>query len=262
MFYNPPAIREAYDQIAVTEDEFERGFSLRNDIPREFIKKYLRSADVVLDAGGGTGVNAIVMAQICRRVTLVDISPKILKLAEANIRDAGVVEKIDLVEGDVSDLAQFSDENFSFVVCVGGALSYVLEKGERAVRELARVSQQGATLILGCDSRSGFVRWLLQEAQPENQIDAAIEAYETAKYEAGEGAFARLYTPSELTGLIQAAGCEVVEIGSTPALLNSWSQGEYPPEKREKLVALELKLCTLPELLGVGHHLFCVARKK
>ena len=58
------------------------------------------------------------------------------------------------------------------------------------------------------------------------------------------------------------AGCEVVEIGSTPTLLNSWNQVGYPPEKREKLMALELKLCTLPELLGVGHHLFCVARKK
>jgi len=211
--------------------------------------------------GGGTAINAIAIAQVCRRVTLVDISPEILKRAAVNIRQAGLAGKIDLIEGDAADLTRFNDEAFSFVVCVGGALSYVLENGPKTIREMARVSQKGAYLVLGCDSRTGFVRWLLQEAQSENQLDAAIQAYETSRYEAGEGAFSRLYTPAELTRLVTEAGCEVVEMGSTPTLLNSWNQMGYPPEKREKLLALELKFCTSPELLGVGHHLFCVARK-
>jgi len=30
--------------------------SLRTEIPREFIKKYLKASDVVLDAGGGMGI--------------------------------------------------------------------------------------------------------------------------------------------------------------------------------------------------------------
>jgi len=38
MTYNPRAIRNTYDEIAEREDRFEKGFSLRNDIPREFIK--------------------------------------------------------------------------------------------------------------------------------------------------------------------------------------------------------------------------------
>ena len=262
MTYNPQAIREAYNQIASKEDEFEKGFSLRNDVPREFIKKYLRASDVALDAGGGTGLNAIMMAHICQKVTLLDISPEILKLAEANIQNAGLAQKIDLAEGDVSNLEQFGEGTFSFAVCVGGALSYVLEKGQKSIQEIARVCRKGATLILGCDSRLGFVRWLLNEAQSEEQLDEAIEAYETAQYEAGEGAYARLYTASELTAMIEDAGCEMVEIGSTPVLLNSWNQAGYPEEKREKLMALELKVCTAPELLGAGHHLFCAARKK
>ncbi len=261
MTYSPQTIREAYDEIAEREDRFEKGFSLRNEIPRAFIQKYLRASDVVLDAGGGTAVNAIMMAQHCRRVTLLDISYRILELAAANIQAAGVAQRIDLVEGDVSDLAQFAEAEFSFVVCVGGALSYVLEKGPQAIRELARVARQGAVLILGCDSRYGFVRWLLHEAGSESQLDAVLDAYEAGEYEAGEGAFARLYTVAELTALIQEAGCEVLEIASTPTLVSSWDQSMYPAEKREKLKALELKICTVPELLGMGHHLFCVARK-
>lgn len=261
MVYSPEAIRKAYDGIVEIEDRFEKGFSLRNEIPREFIKKYLGASDVVLDAGGGSGINAIMMAQRCKRVTLVDISPKMLERAAINIQDSGLTEKIELIEGDISNLEQFGDTEFSFVVCVGGTLSCVREKGQQAMQELVRVVKKGAFLVIGCDSKYGFVRWLLNETESASQLDAAIEVYQANEYEAGEGAFARLYTVGELTALVKEAGCEVVEMASTPTLMDSWDQSTYPEEKREKLKALELKVCAVPELLGMGHHLFCVARK-
>ena len=59
MGYSPEAVRATYDESAEREDGFEKSFSLRNAIPREFIKKYLQPTDVVLDAGGGAGINAV-----------------------------------------------------------------------------------------------------------------------------------------------------------------------------------------------------------
>jgi ubiquinone/menaquinone biosynthesis C-methylase UbiE len=261
MVYNPEAVKKAYDEIAEREDQFEKEFSLRNEIPRELIQKYLKASDVVLDAGGGSGINAIMMAQYCERVTLVDISPRLLKLAMTNLQEKGLTEKIDLKEGDISNLEQLGDGAFSLVICLGGTLSYVLEKGQQAILELVRVARKGAILIIGCDSKYGFVRWLFNESQSENQLEAAREVYEAGEYEAGEGTFARLYTVNELMALLKNAGCEIVEVGSTPILINSWEQSSYPKEKQEKLKELELKFCTKPELLGIGHHLFCVARK-
>ncbi len=261
MTYSPEAVRKAYDAIAEREDQFEKSFALRNEIPREFIKKYLRASDIVLDAGGGSAINSILMAQCCQRVTLVDISPKILEVAANNIRNAGLAEKIDLLEGDISNLAQLGDAEFSLVVCLGGTLSYVLEKGQQTIQELVRVARQGAILIIGCDSKYGFVRWLFNEAEGEDQLEAVKEICEAGKYEAGEGAFARLYTVNELTELIREAGCEIIEIASAPILTTSWEQSSYTRENQENLKELELKLCTVPELLGMGHHLFCVARK-
>lgn len=261
MVYNPEAVRETYDEIAEMEDTFEKGFSLRNEIPREFIRRYLRPSDVVLDAGGGSGINAIVMARHCRHVTLVDISPRILALAAINVDDAELSAKIDLIEGDIADLKRFGDAEFSFVVCVGGTLSYLLEKGQQAIRELVRVARRDAVLIVGCDSRYGFVRWLLNGGASESLLDTAVEVYETGTYQAAEGVYARLYTAAELTGQLEQAGCEVLEIASTPTILDGWDQSSYPEESRDKLVALELDVCTVPELLGVGHHLLCIARK-
>ena len=53
MPYDPKAVREAYDHVAEEEDRAEKELSLRTEIPREFIKRYLQASDVVLDAGGG-----------------------------------------------------------------------------------------------------------------------------------------------------------------------------------------------------------------
>lgn len=257
MTYSPDAIRRIYDEIAEREDRFEKDFSLRNEIPREFIKRYLETSDVVLDAGGGSGINAIMMAQRCRRVTLMDISPKMLELAAINIKNARLTERIDLVEGDITNLEQFGDTEFSFVVCLGGSLSYVLEKGAQAIRELVRVAQRDSVLIIGCDSRYGFVRLALNECQLS--LDEVARVYEESRWQVGEGACAHLYTVAEITGLLKEAGCEVLEVASTPTLMDESSK--CPEEKQEELKALELKVCTVPELLGMGHHLFCVARK-
>jgi ubiquinone/menaquinone biosynthesis C-methylase UbiE len=259
MSYNPEAIRRLYGNIAAREDEFEKEHTLRNEIPREFIKRYLRPGDVVLDAGGGAGVNAIMMAQRCQRVTLLDITPKLLALSAANIEDAGMTERIDLIQGDITDLGRFGDDTFSFVVCLGGSLSYVQEKGSQAVRELVRVAQSGSVLIIGCDSKYGFVRLHVSEGR----LDEAARMVETGEYEVGEGAHAHLYTVVELTRMVEQAGCEIVEVVSTPTLTVSFGPNVYAgdEEKWRKLKELELRVCAEPELIGAGHHLFCVARK-
>jgi len=182
-----------------------------------------------------------------------------LELAAANIQDAGMTGRIDLVEGDITDLGQFRDAVFSFVVCLGGSLSYVLEDAPFAIQELARVAKKGSVVIIGCDSKYGFIRLHLSGGN----LDVAVSMHETGQYEVGKGAYSRLYTVAELTGLLEGAGCEVLEVASTPTLMVSWGPNRYGEDQEEwrKLKELELEVCTVPELLGMGHHLFCVARK-
>ena len=264
MSYNPQAIREAYSQAAEEEDEAEKKPSLRTEIPREFIKKYLKPSDVVLDAGGGTGINAITMAQRCQKVTLLDITPKILDLAAVNIERAGLAGVIDVIEGDITELGQFDDGAFSFVVCVGDSISYVLDRREQAIDELVRVVKSGSILIVGCDSKYGFIGLHLRN----NLLDKAVEICETSECYS-VGARTHLYTVDEMTTLLESTGCEVLEVASTPTLADTIDKKAFFAElseqesrdKWERLKALEMQICTKPELLGVGLHLLFVARK-
>ncbi len=262
MSYHPEALRKAVDQIAEREEELEKKPFLRNDIPREFIKKYLKPADIVLDAAGGAGINAILMADICEKVTLVDISPKILQLAWQNIEGANLVKKIEVIEADITDLCQFKDGQFSFVVCVGGALSHVLERSRQALSELVRVAKRGAFLVLGFDSKYGAIRHYLR--YEDDLIDDAMNMYETGEWlSVGDDEVkSHLYTLGEVKDLVESSGCEIFEMASTPTVINSLDESRYhEPEKWQKLIDLELKACTTPELLGIGTHILCIAKK-
>lgn len=258
MAYDPEQVIECYTRNAKIEDQAEKAPSLRTEIPRRYIQRNIKSDDVVLDAGGGTGINAMMMAKMGASVTLLDLTPRILELARENIDRSGTRDRIEFCQGDICDLRMFEDGQFSLVVCVGDSLSYVLEDGERAMSELVRVAQRGAYLVLGADSKYGFMRQRLSEGD----IDGAWEILDTSETNCGMGPRTRLYTVSEMESMLASNDCRVVEAASTPSLAATVDVSPYIEAHRwEELVQLELQICSSPELLGVGEHLMFVAQK-
>lgn len=259
MRYNPEDIITAYTRNAGIEDQSEKKPSLRTEIPREFIKKYIQPTDITLDAGGGVGINAIIMAGLCKSVTLLDITHEILARARVNINDSGMQDSIHILQADICDLSAFEDGDFSFVVCVGDALSYVLDQREKAIAELVRVARSGSILIFGGDSKYGFMRLRLAEAK----LDEAVDILRTSETTCGMGPRTHLYTVSEMRSLLERNGCRLIEIASTPSLSNTIDTTPYIGMDRwEELKALEMEICTKPELLGIGLHLLFVAQKE
>ncbi|MGB2964035.1 MAG: class I SAM-dependent methyltransferase [Anaerolineales bacterium] len=257
MNYDPQHIIQSYTENAELEDQSEKKPSLRTEIPREFIKRYIRPSDITLDAGGGVGVNAIMMAELCQSVTLLDITPKILELARKNIADSGH-ETIKVLRGDICNLSQFEDGEFSFIVCVGDALSYVLDAREKAISELIRVAQSGSILILGTDSKYGFLRLRLAEGK----IKEAREILITNTTYCGMGPKSHLYTVEEMLSILERNGCQLLEVASTPSLSDTIDVTSFRDTKHwDRLKELELKICTIQELLGVGLHLLFIAQK-
>lgn len=259
MAYDPVSIISVYNRRARLEDLQEKKRSLDVEIPRAFIARHLQPDDIALDAGGGTGINAIMMARHCRQVTLLDISPRILEQARRNVEAAGLADTVALVRGDISDLGCFPDESFTFVTCVGGALSQVLERHAQAIAELVRVAKRGAILVIGCASRLGYTRLRVAEGR----LGEALQVHQTGEGSGDMGLPTRFFTVDEMRGLLEAAGCQVLETASAPALGATLHPGLYEEgEPWRALRALELELCTRPELLGAGPQLLFVARKK
>ena len=94
------------------------------------------------------------------------------------------------------------------------------------------------------------------------QLDETVEILEMAETYCGMGPRTHVYTVQEMTALIEQAGCAILEVASTPTLTDTVDRSMYYGEEEwPKLKALEMKLCTQPELLGMGLHLLFIARK-
>jgi len=129
----------------------------------------------------------------------VDLTPSILNRAKTNIALKGLNDKIRIVEGDITDLSTFYDATFSFIVCVGAALSYVLDMRERAIQELLRVARIGATIIVQVQSKYGIIGSKIKKGL----IKEAFEIHKNKPFTDGMGVRSHLYTVDEITNLLR-----------------------------------------------------------
>ncbi len=119
-----------------------------------YLDRYLPRKGTILDAGGGPGRYTIELAKRGYKVVLLDLVPKFLDIAKRNAKKAGVLDRIEFVEGTVEDLP-FDDNTFDAVLSLGGVLSHLVKKEKRlrAADELTRVLKPGKPLFISVIGR-------------------------------------------------------------------------------------------------------------
>lgn len=102
-------------------------------------------ADTVLDAGGGTGAIAMVLAPFVRRITLFDIGSEVVAKAKQN---AKAFENIEVFEDDVTEMCRIQGP-YSRVI-VGSVIQYLNSYDElsRALGHVYRVLDIGGKALL------------------------------------------------------------------------------------------------------------------
>lgn len=126
-------------------------------VTMHFLGKYLPKDGLVLDAGGGPGRYTIELAKRGYNMVLLDITPKLLKIAKRKIKKAGLQERVkEIKEGSITDLSAFNDETFDAVLCLGGPLCHILDANQRehTARELVRVAKKGFASLCICDRQA------------------------------------------------------------------------------------------------------------
>jgi ArsR family transcriptional regulator len=96
----------------------------------------------VLDAGSGDGAIAALLAPRSRRVTCLDISPKVLQACRKRLQG---LDNVEFVLGDVQSL-RFADASFDQVLLLN-LLTYATDPA-RALSEAARVLRPGGDLVV------------------------------------------------------------------------------------------------------------------
>jgi SAM-dependent methyltransferase len=163
-----------------------------------------------LDAGCGTGFQTAILLELGYATVGVDVSAGLLDVARRRLANARVLQ------GDLEELP-CGDATFDVAVSFGSTFSFLADPGG-ALREIARVLRPGGRLLLEVEHRWSLdLFWRLASSVAGDPL-----GYEVTPAEAGR-AFGRplaggiwidypgypplrLFTRSELDGLVAAAG--------------------------------------------------------
>jgi SAM-dependent methyltransferase len=225
-------------------------------IHTQILEGYVRPGNRVLDAGAGPGRFTLEMLRLGAHVTALDISQGQLELLQARVPD------VEAVVGDITDLSRFPDDSFDATVCFGGPLSYVVDRAERAVAELARVTRSGGHVLVSVMGLAGAVIHfapIIVELARRDGVAKSQEIARTGFLPEGEGyghLAMRMYLWEELEALLDPHG-EVVE-GAAAGVLPHLDVEE--PEIRALLEEFEEKLAYDPGSRSCGEHIIGVLR--
>ncbi len=161
---DPARVKSLYDRKARVYDLQHSLETLKSDDRgRELVVTHgVHSGDRVLDAGGGTGSTALRAARATGpkgHVVVLDLSLGMLDEAKRKAEEAGLVDRMEFVEGDMLKLP-FDDESFDAVLSTYSVCP--LYDPAAGVLELYRVLKRGARLAVAhsTEPQSGVVRWV------------------------------------------------------------------------------------------------------
>ena len=257
--WDPARTAEYFDELGEGEwTRFERGITPGPSVAihTQMLEGYVRPGDRVLDAGCGPGRFTLELLRLGAHVTALDISPGQLELLRARVPD------VEAVVGDITDLSRFPDDAFDVTVCFGGPLSYVLDRAEHAVAELARVTRPGGHVLVSVMGLAGAVLHytsILVELVRRDGPAKSLEIARTGFLPEAEGyghLTLQMYLWEELEALLAPHG-EVVD-GAAAGVLPHLEVEE--PEIRAVLQEFEEKLAYDAGSRSCGEHIIGVLR--
>lgn len=269
--YDAKYISEFYDNYGTTE--WDRLLKTPADrvslhIHKHYLETYLQEGNSVLEAGAGPGRFTIELAKLGTKVTVGDISRKQLELNRHYVAEAKCEEAVEArVQLDITDLSEFETNSFDAVVCYGGALSYVMERADEAVKELLRVVKPGGYILLSVMSLVGATRIFLEGILDLEHFPDLVERVNRdgiLTHENNNGHPMKLYRSSELRDLLEGHRAKVV-VMSAANLISPGRDEVLEPFLEtpvwEKLLTWELDYCAEAGAVDCGTHILAVAQK-
>ncbi|MFQ6061445.1 MAG: class I SAM-dependent methyltransferase [Thermoplasmata archaeon] len=267
-------IKEYYSETALkewrrlTRDPYHR---LEFDTTMHFLRTYLPKGGLILDAGGGPGRYTIELARMGYDIVLLDVTPELLELARKQVKKAKVDDSIkEISEGSIVDLSRFRDRTFDSVVCLGGALSHIVnrKKRDKAIDELIRVTKRGAPIFVSVIARIGLLISALIYFPQEIEIDRVFKRIrDKGDYLGGYGfAPCHFYLADELRDSFKKTRVKVLEIVGLEGLAAGHRKEtnrlfKKHPEAWKRWWETHLRTCTHPAAVGVSEHFLMICRK-
>jgi len=238
------------------------------------LTRHLPPASRVLDLGGGPGRYTIWLAERGHRVTLADLSPELLSLARAYVREAGLDEQVEgILELDARDLSTFRDACFDAVLSLG-PFYHLPDPADRvqAASELSRILKPGGVAFVALMPRLSLLRRTLALSDERRHLlepgfldrlltDGAFFNDVPGRFTSGYGV-----RPDEVGPFFQGVGLDLLMLLSTESITVGLQEA-LPDLLADSTLAdvvlnLAIQYAAEPSMLGAANHLLYVGCRR
>ncbi|MDU9690863.1 class I SAM-dependent methyltransferase [Priestia aryabhattai] len=241
-----------------------------------YIQKYLPENGSILDNGAGPGKYAMKLAEKGFQVTLTDLTPKLVKVAENKAKEFELFNQFNGFHiMDAKDLNLLEEKEFDASLMMGPMYHLQNEQDrDAAVKELYRVTKNEGVVFVSFMSRIRHTLSSLLHPEmwkPNNTMDNIEEFIATGEFNhQDEGRFTGAYyfDIQEINPFMESNGFETLSLVGSSSIgsLLSREQWDYWTNKGQaevdRLIELLKKTATDPHTLGVSSHLLYIGRKK
>ena len=266
-------MRDFYDNLGEREwsrlEESQRG-RVAYIVHRQFLERFVRPGDRVLEIGAGPGRFTFDLARLGATVDVTDFSPVQLELHRQHVEgteaEAAVASRTLL---DICDTSRYEGESFDVVLAYGGPLSYAFEETEDAFRGLLRITKPGGYVVASVMSWLGSWRYFLASALEDAQVvgeDALDLMLTTGDLRHSQTTHVcQMFRSRDLSELVATCHGEMVAMSSSNwASLNDpevLTELESDFARWERFLKHEVAACAEPGALDGGTHILFAARR-
>ena len=227
-------------------------------VSKEYIDKYLKKGDKILEVGAGTGRYSLYYANQGYDVTSIEYVQHNLDILKSKIKDNMVIRA---EQGDAIDLSRFEDNTFD-VTLVLGPLYHLFDDKDinKAISEAIRVTKKdGIIMISYITSDAVFAYWGIDHLIDGFKKDFD-EKYKMKRYP--EGIFAPFYI-SEFKEIMNKYNVTFLNNVSTDGIakLISHKINNLNEEEFNIWVKYQLSICEKEELQGFSNHMLYICSK-
>lgn len=182
--------------------------ALERDIYLDAINPYLKSLgknSLILDAGGGIGRFAILLAKMGYKVHLIDACKNNLKVALKHISRKKLLKNINLTHADAENLHMFEDNKFDSTFAI--ELICYCANPKKVLKELVRVTKNGGLIFISVEGKYGSL--ISDNIISANNFNSVFEKGELL---IKEYLYVKYYTKEEFEKLLKKFEIEILDI--------------------------------------------------
>ena len=204
----------------------------------------------ILDAGGGQGQFSLQLAQAGHRVVICDISAEMLKLAQEQVSQLGLGDRVQLVHCALQDLPDHLSRDqlrFDFVIC-HAVMEWMQEPRSLLPCLLQHLKPQGS-LSLTFYNRHSLIY--------KNLLRTNFKKIINKDYGGSRGSLTPInpLDPDQVLGWVKDEGLNVLARSGIRVFHDYIFNEEHREREPETLVALELEFSTQEPYRSLGRYI-------